>query len=250
MDQVHVKPELGRNEADVAKVLFPEVHGKLKRAYHSFKIEGKSDLKYLEEADDSSVPVEVTSALRCDPTLRTKNFTSSFLSFQFNVFFSMFQTYGLHTLDYEIFNNFSDVTLDWSRPDTLCVAYGRTLLVGEDKFRRLEEAEQSLRNKVKTLPPIYYGEMEFILGYIAADWQFQWVYIGRNYLRTISPCLKLAIFKHRCMFYLSLGYAYHLLCSMVDAMPVVPSNHAMFDKDENGDRTIDFFPDHIRRLER
>ena len=103
---------------------------------------------------------------------------------------------------------------------------------------------------MKKLLPIYYGELEFILRYVAAGSLFQWVYVGRNGprdLRLISPRLDLTHFNHRCKFYLSLGYAYHLMCSMVDAIPKVQNDYAMFSRDENGDRAIVFYPNYIRK---
>ena len=154
----------------------------------------------------------------------------------------MFRIYSLHKLGYTLaFNcnentgdNFSNVIEDRSRPDTLCVASEHTLLVGEDKLEGLLYGEQDLRKKVKMLPTIYYGELEFILGYIVAGSVFQWVYVGKHGgsdLIPIHPILDLNVIEHRCKFILSLGYAYHLLCSMVDTVPVVQSDRALFHRD-------------------
>jgi hypothetical protein len=254
-----VKPELPRDNDHVTRVLFPDIHGKLpvtKEAYHFFSSAGFPVKEYLEEADGSLVHVLVSSVLHAyhQPPL-SEMYTTNSLSFQLTSFFNMFNVYSeyklVHTLLFncneKIGDSFSDVTVDRSRPDTLCIASGCTLLISEDKFRSLHAAQEDLRKKVKMLPPIYYGELEFILRYVAAGSQFQWVYVGRNGLSPIRPCLDLSVFEHRCKFYLSLGYAYHLLCSMVDAIPVVQSNRAMFSRDENGDMTIDFYPDYVRK---
>lgn len=259
-----MKPELPCNKADVTRVLFPDVHGKLfvtKEAYLVLTTTAAAAEDYLVEADGSEVPAMVSTALRAyslDVAASSEMHLTSFMSGALRSFFTVFQTFSPHILVHTFaFNcndktedSFSDVTVDRSRPDTLCIASGRTLLIGEDKIRSLHAAEQDLRKKVKMLPPIYYGELEFILGYVSAGSLFQWVYVGRNGghdLSLISPCLDLRLFHHRCLFYLSLGYAYHLLCSIADAIPVAPSDRAMFSRDVKRDRTIDFYPDYVRK---
>jgi hypothetical protein len=144
-----VKPELPCSNDHVTKVLFPNVHGKFpvtKQAYHFFSSVGFRVKEYLEEADGSLVPILVSGGLNayCAPLL-SEMYTTSFLSFQLSSFFTMFQTYSRHKLVHTLAYNcnektgdsFSDVTVDRSRPDTLCIASGHTLLIGEDKFRSL-----------------------------------------------------------------------------------------------------------------
>jgi hypothetical protein len=256
-------PALPRNKADVTRVLFPGVRGKLpvfRKMYRARLAVNPTAGEYLQEAGASPLTALVETGLTYELSDRglSEMDTTLFVGYHLNAFFSKFRKFSPHKLVYILsFNcsekmgdSYSDATLDKSRPDTLCVASGRTLLVGEDKVKNLQAAEGDLRKKVTMLSPVYYGEVEYILGYVAAGTLFQWVYVGKNGGRDISlisPCLDLNIFEHRCMFFLSLGYAYHLLCSMANAVPDVPSNRALFSKDVHGDRTIDFFPEYVRK---
>ena len=229
----NVKPELPRNMADVSRVLLSDVHGKLPMTKELYKqLTGSRRIlqKYLVQADGSQIPTLVSTALQ---SIRGNSLfemdTTLFIGPLLIVFFSIFRTYSPHKLGYTLaFNcnektgdSFSDVTVDRSRPGTLCMASGRTLFVGEDKLKGL-------------LPTIYYGGLEFILGYIVAGSEFQWIFVGKHNssdLIQIRPILDLIVIEQRCKFILSLGYAYHLLCSMVDVVPEVQSDCALFHRD-------------------
>ena len=97
------------------------------------------------------------------------------------------------------------------RPDTIVVASGCTFLIGEDKVDELHAVEADLRSKIKPLNPMFYGELGFILGYIAIGTKFQWVYIGKNGsndLHRINRVLDLSNLASRYKFLLSLGCAF------------------------------------------
>lgn len=76
--------------------------------------------------------------------------------------------------------SFSQTTVPKTRLDTIATASGCTFLVDEDKVDNLNAAEGDLCSKMKPLNPMFYGELPFILGYIAAGAKFQWMYIGKN----------------------------------------------------------------------
>jgi len=142
----------------------------------------------------------------------------------------------------------SSSTKERSRPDTLLTASGCTFLIGEDKLSSLSDAEGDLRAKVRPLSTMFYGELQFILGYIAAGSEFQWLSIGKSGLvRRVGPRLDLSTDVGCCKFLLSVGYAYQLIKKMIDSVPEVPGHHAMFTVDIVGDRKIYFFPDRVRK---
>jgi hypothetical protein len=126
-------------------------------------------------------------------------------------------------------SNISDTKRKGARPDTLVIASGCTLLIGEDEVSSLRATENDLL-KMLPLSTQYYGKVQFILGHIAAGTVFQWVYIGKDgkQLKQIAPPLDLSVVSDSCRFVLSIGYAYQLLKTMVDSLPDVPGHYAMF----------------------
>jgi len=66
----------------------------------------------------------------------------------------------------------SGLTIAGSRPDTLVIASNCTFLIGEDKKSSLGLAWQDLIKKACPLPSLFYGEVQFILGYAAAGTNF------------------------------------------------------------------------------
>ncbi len=144
-------------------------------------------------------------------------------------------------------SNISDTIRKGARPDTLVIACGCTLLIGEDKVSSLHAAENDLLKKMLPLSTRFYGKVQFILGYIAAGTVFQWVYIGKNgkQLKQIPPPLDLSVVSDRCRFVLSIGYAYQLLKIMVDSLPDVPGHYAMFSTDVAGDRELCLLADSV-----
>ncbi|CAM6074883.1 unnamed protein product [Sphagnum tenellum] len=112
----------------------------------------------------------------------------------------------------------------------------------------LSDAEADLTAKVRPLSTMFYGELQFILGYIAAGSAFQWLSIGKSgVVRRVGPTLDLSTDVDRCQYLLSIGYAYQLIKKMIDSVPQVPGRHAMFTEDIVGDRTICFFPDKVKK---
>jgi len=170
--------------------------------------------------------------------------------------FYLCRSYSPYQFMYQFFFNCNATTAgsrssspkERSRPDTLLTASGCTFLIGEDKFSSLSDAEGDLITKVRPLSTTFYGELQFILGYIVAGSAFQWLSIGKSGLvRRIGPRLDLSTDVGRCKFLLSIGYAYQLIEKMIDSIPEVPGHHAMFTVDIVGDRKIYFFPDIVRK---
>jgi hypothetical protein len=146
----------------------------------------------------------------------------------------------------------SQITELWKRPDTIAIASGCTFLVGKDRIADLYATEGDLISKILPLNPMFYEELNCILGYIATDNIFQWVYVGKNGskdLQRVSRPLDLSNDSDRCYFLLSVGYAFQLLKTMTDSVPDVLGRRAMFSKDESldGRRTIYFYADKVAK---
>jgi hypothetical protein len=90
--------------------------------------------------------------------------------------------------------------------------------------------------------------VRFILGYIAAGSEFQWLYIDKS--GKISPAggrLNLSTDFGCCHFLLSIGYAYQLISKMAATVPEVPGRRAMFTGEEVGDGVIYFHSTFVRK---
>lgn len=182
--------------------------------------------------------------------------TSISITYILRRLFYLFQKYSSHMFPYKLlFNcsekktcsNISDTIRKGARPDTLVIASGCTLLIGEDKVSSLHATENDLLKKMLPLSTQFYGKVQFILGYIAAGTVFQWVYIGKDgkQLKQIAPPLDLSVVSDCCRFVLSIGYAYQLLKTMVDSLLDVPGHYAMFSTDVGGDRELCFWADSV-----
>ncbi len=105
--------------------------------------------------------------------------------------------------------------------------------------------------KVKPLSSMFYGELQFILGYTTAGSKFQWIFIDNSgMIRKAGPSLDLSTEDGCYQFLLSIGYADKLIKKNVDSVLVVPGHHAMFTADIEGDRMINFYPDSFRSSSR
>ncbi|KAH8966001.1 hypothetical protein BDL97_03G000300 [Sphagnum fallax] len=252
---------LPQHDYDLANALFPEKHGKLpvlRRMYYE-RLMQKPDVaeSFLIEADDSAVPAGLTVALRASfsPVVSEMD-VSRLVGFFLPHIFDLCRSYSPSKFTYQFFFNCNETkagsrsssTKKRSRPDTLLTASGCTFLIGEDKLFSLSDAEADLTEKVKPLSTMFYGELQFILGYIAAGSAFQWLSIGKSGVVTrVGPTLDLSIDVDRCQYLLSIGYAYQLIKKMIDSVPQVPGRHAMFTEDIVGDRTLCFFPDRVKK---
>ncbi len=243
---------LPQHDYDLANALFPEKHGKLpvtRRMYHERLMQKPNVTKsFLIEADDSAVPTLLTTALWMD--------VSGLVGFFLRYIFVLCRSYSPSKFTYQFFSycnerragSCSSSTKKRSRPDTLLTASGCTFLIGEDKLSSLSDAEADLTARVRPLSTMFYGELQFILGYIAAGSAFQWLSIGKSgVVRRVGPTLDLSTDVDRCQYLLSIGYAYQLIKKMIDSVPQVPGRHAMFTVDIVGDRTLCFFPDRVRK---
>jgi hypothetical protein len=252
---------LPQHDYDLANVLFPEKHGKLpvtRRMYHeTFMKKPNMTKRFLIEADDSAVPIMLTWALRHSfgPAASEMNTSARIVCFLQDLF-ELCRSYSPYKFTYQFFFNCNETTVGSrssstkkrSRPDTLLTAYGCTFLIGEDKLSSLSDAEGDLRAKVRPLSTMFNGELQFILGYIAAGSAFQWLSIGKSgVVRRVGPTLDLSTDVDRCQYLLSIGYAYQLIKKMIDSVPQVPGRHAMFTEDIVGDRTLCFFPDRVKK---
>ncbi|CAM6013348.1 unnamed protein product [Sphagnum balticum] len=145
-------------------------------------------------------------------------------------------------------NSHSRTTRERSRADTLLTVSGCTFLVGEDNLSSLIAAEVDLMAKVKPLSTMFYGELQFILGYTTAGSKFQWIFIDKSgMIRKAGPSLDLSTEDGCYQFLLSIGYADKLIKKMVDLVLVVPGHHAMFTADIEGDRMINFYLDRVQK---
>jgi hypothetical protein len=252
---------LPQHDYDLANALFPEKHGKLpvtRRMYHERLMQKPNVTKsFLIEADDSAVPTLLTTALWVSfgPEVSEMD-VSGLVGFFLRYIFVLYRSYSPYKFTYQLFFNCNETTAGSrssstkkrSRPDTLLTASGCTFLIGEDKLSSLSDAEADLTAKVRPLSTMFYGELQFILGYIVAGSAFQWLSIGKSgVVRRVGPTLDLSTDVDRCQYLLSIGYAYQLIKKMIDSVPQVPGRHAMFTEDIVGDRTICFFPDRVRK---
>jgi hypothetical protein len=252
---------LPQHDYDLANALFPEKHGKLPvtmRMYRERLMQKPNVTKsFLIEADDSIVPVVLTVALRVSfgPEVSEMGVSGRAGSFLRDIF-ELCRSYSPSKFTYQFFSDCnattagrrSSSTEERSRPDTLLTASGCTFLIGEDKLSSLSDAEADLTAKVRPLSTMFYGELQFILGYIEAGSAFQWLSIGKSgVVRRVGPTLDLSTDVDRCQYLLSIGYAYQLIKKMIDSVPQVPGRHAMFTVDIVGDRTLCFFPDRVRK---
>ncbi|CAK9193437.1 unnamed protein product [Sphagnum troendelagicum] len=252
---------LPQHDYDLAMALFPEKHGKLpvlRRTYHERLMKNPDVTEsFLIEADDSAVPYRLTFALTVSfgPVVSEMD-VSGFVGLFLRQIFGLCRSYSPSKFTYQFFSNCnertagsrSSSTKKRSRPDTLLTASGCTFLIGGDKLSSLSDAEADLTAKVRPLSTMFYGELQFILGYIAAGSAFQWLSIGKSgVVRRVGPTLDLSTDVDRCQYLLSIGYAYQLIKKMIDSVPQVPGRHAMFTEDIVGDRTICFFPDKVKK---
>ncbi|CAM6048154.1 unnamed protein product [Sphagnum compactum] len=252
---------LPQHDYDLANALFPEKHGKLpvvRRMYYE-RLMQKPDVaeSFLIEADDSAVPTGLTVALRDSfSPVHTEMDVSGLVGHFLRQIFELCRSYSPSKFTYQFFSNCNETTAgsrssstkERSRPDTLLTASGCTFLIGEDKLSSLPDAEADLTAKVRPLSTMFYGELQFILGYIAAGSAFQWLSIGKSGVVTrVGPTLDLSTDVDRCQYLLSIGYAYQLIKKMIDSVPQVPGRHAMFTEDIVGDRTLCFFPDRVKK---
>jgi hypothetical protein len=82
-------------------------------------------------------------------------------------------------------------------------------LLVKTSFPAFSDAKGDFRAKVRPLSTMFYEELQFILGYIAAGSAFQWFSIGkRGLVRRVGPRLDLSIDVGCCKFLLSIGYTY------------------------------------------
>jgi hypothetical protein len=252
---------LPQHDYDLANALFPENHGKLpvtRRLYHQRLLQNPDVTEsFLIEADDSDVPIGLTWDLRISfgPVVSEMNVSGRVARFLEDIF-ELCTSYSSYEFTYQFFFNCNETTAGSrssstkkrSRPDTLLTASGCTFLIGEDMLSSLSDAEADLIKKVKPLSTMFYGELQFILGYIAAGSAFQWLSIGKSgVVRRVGPRLDLSTYVGRCKYLLSIGYTCQLIKKMIDSVPQVPGNHAMFTEDVVGDRTLCFFPDRVRK---
>jgi hypothetical protein len=252
---------LPQHDYDLANTLFPEKHGKLpvtRRMYHErFMKKPNETESFLIEADDSAVPTLLTSALRVSfGRVVSETYISARIVAFLEDIFELCRSYSPYKFIYQFFfkcneptaGSRSSSTKERSRPGTLLTASECTFLIGEDKLSSLSDAEGDLRAKMRPISTMFYGELQFILGYIAAGSAFQWLSIGKSGVVTrVGPTLDLSTDVDRCQYLLSIGYAYQLIKKMIDSVPKVPGRHAMFTEDIVGDRTLCFFPDRVRK---
>ena len=251
-------PELPQNPFDLEKVLFPEKHGKLPVPQFTYRRFGSEyplmTQEFLIQADHvSDVPLLLSQYLveTVGPVLSEMD-VSIYLGSHLPPLFNLLNKYSPTAFPYSFLFNKSETkggslsgsTKRSTRPDTLFIANNTTLFVGEDKHDSMLDAERDLSDKVMELSTMFYGPVQFLLGYIAAGREFQWVYLGKDgkELKRISPRLNLQSFSGRCRFFLSIGYAYQLLQSMATSVPDVPGGRAMFSTDVLGDRELFFLP--------
>ncbi len=242
------------------KVLFPQKHGKIpveKKTYLAIKRQWPLDAEsFLIETDGSELPLKLSGVVDADHFYRVSLMdTSISITYILRRLFYFFQKCSSHVFPYELLFNCSEKkthsnisdTIRGARPDTLVIASGCTLIIGEHKVSSLHAAENDLLKKTLPLSTRFYGKVQFILGYIAAGTVFQWVYIGKNgkQLKQIAPPLDLSVVSDRCRFVLSIGYAYQLLKIMVDSLPDVPGHYAMLSTDVARDRELCFLADSV-----
>ncbi|KAG0568484.1 hypothetical protein KC19_6G022400 [Ceratodon purpureus] len=261
---------LPRDEVELAKVLFPQHPGKLPVLRSSFDtIRRRQPIvakDYLILADDAKLSVLLSEQLDCyscaSPVNSEANVSSRLIQ-SFTRLFDTWTKYGPCEFTYKLLFNlnertgdsFSGSTKRRSRPVTLVTASGCTFLVGEDKCANLTDAKSDLEGKMEPLSAMFYGEVRFILGYVAAGLEFQWLYINKSGKITEAGArLNLSTDVGCCRFLLSIGYAYQLISKMVDTVPQVPGRYAMFTKEKapwgvpgEGDRTIDFHATFVRK---
>ncbi|XP_024375983.1 crinkler effector protein 8 [Physcomitrium patens] len=257
--------ELPQDGVGLARVLFPSWHGE---QHGQLPVVNKTYLRirnrfpkfaeeFLRVTDVSTLSMSLSSTLE-EATIAPKSEMDVSYTVQgyLRRFFNACNEYSLDgaTLDLT-FNKSeklslskSNATLSRKRPDTLGVMSQCTFLVGEDKLSDLSEAENGISLKMQPLNPRFYGDLRFILGYIAAGTKFQWVFIGKDRsLVRIEPLLDLAKIPNRILLILSIFNAFTLVRKMAEKIPPIPGRHAMFSSLVQGDCTIYFLNDSVRK---
>uniref|UniRef100_A0A7I4C1P7 Protein kinase domain-containing protein n=1 Tax=Physcomitrium patens TaxID=3218 RepID=A0A7I4C1P7_PHYPA len=258
--------ELPQDGVGLARVLFPSWHGEqhgqlpvVNKTY--FRIKNrfpKFAEEFLRVTDVSTLSMSLSSTLE-EATIAPKSEMDVSYTVQVYLrrFFNACNEYSLDgsTLDLT-FNKSeklslskSNATLSRRRPDTLGEMFQCTFLVGEDELSDLLEAENDISLKMQPLNPRFYGDLRFILGYIAAGTKFQWVFIGKDMsLVRIEPLLDLAKIPNRILLILSIFNAFTLVRKMAEKIPPLPGRHAMFSSLVQGDCTIYFLNDSVRKM--
>lgn len=141
----------------------------------------------IDDASASDATVGFTSLL--SPEMQAAHFSSESIVTSYTLNFIRQVWAALKAsplqLDSELFANKSETRSSNSsaaqrarkRPDTMIVANRCTLLVGEDKHQNLEDAVSDLKLKRVSILPLHYGEVSFLLGYVAGGTRFQWVFM-------------------------------------------------------------------------
>ncbi|KAG0591420.1 hypothetical protein KC19_1G174800 [Ceratodon purpureus] len=246
-------PALPKNAKELRSILFPTQTGKLPviaQVFNRWKVINPfvAD-NFIVLADGSKFCVQVSAMLDDEV------FVDSEVDVYMRKFFRQLDGVSSHAFKPKVLLNLAEtsysVTGSTLRPDTMVVASNCTFLVGEDKKSILRHALLDVMGKVQPISQVFYGPVRFMLGYVAAGKEFQWLYISNDkQVNRISPLLDLSLPEDRCKFLLSLGHVYKLIKVMAQSVPDLPGRRAMFEREENsnGDRILHWSHDSVWKV--
>ena len=185
-------PQLPSSKTDVEAVLFPaqpDIQLPVTPVYyHAIKRQYPLTAEQqLKQADGSTLVVRITSLLDHQWRVGHSEMHTSLHVVKFiEEVVESLEEYSSHKLTCNIMldstehRSAASSTTVWEklRPDTVVALNKCTLLLGEDKFCVLEDAIKDLKRKRRPLDPAHYGEVRFLLAYVAAGSEFQWLWMS------------------------------------------------------------------------
>jgi hypothetical protein len=203
-------PELPQNANSLQHILFPEQNGRLpvtEEVYNFYKARHSEIADdFLVQADGSQFCIKVSTCLQERISVNSEMDVSFFVGGYIKSIFQMLDEVSPLSFKNKVLLNERETSRTSSRPDTLVIANDCSFLVGEERISRLSDAEEDLRVKFRSLSPVFYGLVKFILGYMAAGTTFQCVYLGKDKEMTgLAPILDLSGFADCSRFLRSVG---------------------------------------------
>ena len=196
-------PSLPKTYQQVEEWLFDQTGPKIpvtNRHYQQAKAKRPREAQhFLKPGGDAEVAVAYTACLaQQPPPLLTSESRTSWLVQQFLcTAFAELKSYSHDRLQYSIRVNDSEKDQSHTssskrqtvRPGTMVIVSSCTLLLGEDKHATLAAAFQDLQSKRIDLSARLYKDVTFLLGYVAAETNFQWLFLPQlaEQVRFLSP---------------------------------------------------------------
>ncbi|GAQ78157.1 Protein kinase-like domain containing protein [Klebsormidium nitens] len=194
--------------------------------------------QHLVSTDGSRLPAFLSSWILNEPPKATteQNITLHVSSSLLQLFSLLEKLSGLELKPKLTFNaaesdTSSQAIARGKRPDTLGIAKACTLLIGEDKKRRMLEGVEDLRRKKLKLSMMHYGDLKFIVGYAAAEGIFKWFWMGAGQqdIAEIGEELNLLERQDRIKWVKNVVFIYRLLDVMAQSVPELLGRVPVYD---------------------